>query len=179
MLNSPWFDLQGKPVMRGPGTWALRALAKVQPLRALTLPPSVYGDTLHLSGTGEWDYDLTLKPSAGFPVTIGWLNAIRRGQAQLHRGLDVGVACLVLRSDRTHFSSRYSSASDSADVVLDVRQIARWAGCLGSATTVVPIAGARHDVFLSTAQPRAEAYRQLADWLDRHQTAAGPPTPAD
>ena len=169
VLNSPWFDLQGKPVMRGPVTWAMRGLARVRPLRALDLPGSVYTGTLHTSGTGEWDFDVDLKPLDGFPVTIGWLNAVRRGHARLHRGLDVGVPSLVLRSDKTHFSRTYSGASDRADTVLDVQQIARWARCLGGETAVVPVPDARHDVFLSLAEPRRRAYDSLDAWLRSHQ----------
>jgi alpha-beta hydrolase superfamily lysophospholipase len=52
------------------------------------------------------------------------------------------------------------------DAVLDVKQIARWAGCIGNRTTVVPVADAKHDVFLSLAEPRAAAFRELANWLD-------------
>lgn len=169
VLNSPWFDLQGKPVHRGPLTQALRVLAKVQPFRELKLAPGVYGQTLHISGTGEWDFDLGLKPLAGFPVTIGWLNAVRRGHARLHRGLDVAVPSLVLRSSQSHFAADYSPLSDRADTVLDVSQIARWAGCLGAETTVAPVQDARHDVFLSLPEPRERAYAALATWLDQHQ----------
>jgi len=171
VLNSPWFDLQGKTVHRGPLTQALRVLAKAQPFRELPLAPGVYGQTLHVSGTGEWNFDLALKPLAGFPVTFGWLNAVRRGHARLHRGLDVGVPSLVLRSTRSHFSRDYSPLSDRADTVLDAKQIARWAGCLGGETTVVPIRDARHDVFLSLPEPREHAYAVLATWLDAHQLA--------
>jgi len=173
VLNSPWFDLQGKPVTRGALTQVLRMLAKVQPLRVLTGPPGVYGQTLHISGTGEWDFDTALKPLGGFPVALGWLNAVRRGQARLHRGLDVGVPSLILRSDRSDFSRHYSPLSDHADTVLDVRQIARWAGCLGAETTVVPIEGARHDVFLSLAGPREHAYAVTAGWLGQHVPPVG------
>jgi alpha-beta hydrolase superfamily lysophospholipase len=169
VLNSPWFDLQGKPVQRGPVTQALRVLSKVRPLRTLGPELTVYGKTLHVSGTGEWDFDLALKPLAGFPVTLGWLNAIRRGHAQLHRGLDVGVPSLVLRSSRTHYSRTYSAEDDRADGVLDVRQIARWAGCLGDETTVVPIPDARHDVFLSLPDVRKHAYDRLGGWLRDHE----------
>jgi alpha-beta hydrolase superfamily lysophospholipase len=168
VLNSPWFDLQGKPVYRGPITWALRPLAKVRPFREIRLPPGVYASTLHTSGTGEWSFDLDLKPFDGFPVTVGWLNAVRRGHAQLHRGLNVGVPSLILRSDRTHYARSYSADSDRADTVLDVRQIARWAGCLGDETTVVPIHGARHDVFLSQHDARTSAYAKVDEWLVQH-----------
>jgi alpha-beta hydrolase superfamily lysophospholipase len=171
VLNSPWFDLQGKPAQRTVMTQALRLIAKVHPFRALDVPTGVYGSTLHTSGTGEWDFDVDLKPLAGFPVTVGWLNAVRRGHAELHRGLDVGVPSLVLRSDRTHYSATYSEASDRADTVLDVRQIARWAGCLGGETTVVPIADARHDVFLSLPEARRAVYERVAAWLTDHQLA--------
>lgn len=172
VLNSPWFDLQGGPRMRDVGTLALWAVAKVQPLRALELGGSVYGSTLHTSGTGEWDFDLELKPIDAFPITVGWLNAVRRGHARLHRGLDVGVPALVLRSDKTHWSRRYSDKSDRADTVLDVRQIARWAGCLGGETSVVPVVDARHDVFLSLPEPRQAAYDAVDAWLRQHGLVA-------
>lgn len=168
VLNSPWFDLQGAPVLRGPVTQAVRALAKAQPKRVFKAMPGVYGRTIHVSGTGEWDFDLALKPLEGFPVTLGWLNAIRRGHARLHRGLDVGVPSLVLRSSVSDFSGRYTDLSDNADLVLDVTQIARWAGCLGDETTVMPIEGARHDVFLSRPAARAHAYAALSGWLGQH-----------
>jgi alpha-beta hydrolase superfamily lysophospholipase len=168
VLNSPWFDLQGKPVNRGALTQALRVAGKTAPFRELKLAPGVYGRTLHASATGEWDFDLAMKPLAGFPVTFGWLNAVRRGHARLHRGLDVGVPSLVLRSTRSHFSRHYSSLSDRSDTVVDVAHIARWAGCLGGEMTIVPIEDARHDVFLSLPEPREHAYAAVASWLDRH-----------
>jgi alpha-beta hydrolase superfamily lysophospholipase len=52
------------------------------------------------------------------------------------------------------------------DAVLDVTQIAKWAGCIGNRSTIVPVADAKHDVFLSLTQPRQVAYRQLDLWLD-------------
>lgn len=166
--NSPWYDLQGSSMMRGPVTQALRVMSKAQPLRELKSGLSTYGASIHRDGTGEWDFDLTFKPLTGFPVTVGWLNAVRRGHARLHRGLDIGVPALVLRSDKTHYSARYSERTDVADVVLDVRQIQRWAGCLGQETLVVPIPDARHDVFLSLKEARDAAYAVTQRWLRDH-----------
>jgi alpha-beta hydrolase superfamily lysophospholipase len=54
----------------------------------------------------------------------------------------------------------------SGDAVLDVTQIARWAGCIGDRTNIVPVPDAKHDVFLSLALPRQMAYRLLDLWLD-------------
>jgi alpha-beta hydrolase superfamily lysophospholipase len=174
VLNSPWFDLQVYPdARRAVLTQALRVLAKVAPFRTLKQEPGVYGDTLHASARGEWEFDVELKPLAGFPVSFGWLNAVRRGQVRLHRGVQIGVPSLVLRSDRTDLSGKYSDLSDRADLVLDVEQIAGRSGCLGDKNTVVTIEGARHDVFLSSPEVRGRAYAALGDWLDQHPEVTG------
>ena len=171
VLNSPWLDLQGNAIQRGPVTQALRLLARVRPFGVLRLPPGVYGQTLHVTGTGEWDFDVDLKPLEGFPVTFGWLNAIRRAHARVHQGLRSSLPTLVLRSTATHFSTRYSEASDRADLVLDTAQIGRWARSLGSQVTDVPVQDARHDVFLSIPDSRRSAYAALDAWLTQHDLA--------
>jgi alpha-beta hydrolase superfamily lysophospholipase len=173
VLNSPWFDLQGKPWMRSWGTQAFRVMARIRPFERPNLPGSdAYGSSLHSSANGAWDYDLEWKPIGGFPITYGWINAIRRGHARLHQGLDVGVPSLVLRSTRSRSARTWSPEVDELDAVIDTRQIARWAGCLGGEVTVVPITGARHDVFLSNDEPRAEVYRVLDRWLRDHDLVA-------
>ena len=167
VLNSPWLDLQGHWVLRGPVTQLVRVISKALPFQALRHRLGVYGKTLHVSGTGEWEFDTDLKPLDGFPVTLGWLNAVRRAHSVVHRGIETGVPVLVLRSDRSHFSGAYSPLSDRSDIVLDTRQIGRWAGSLGGEVTDVPITDARHDVFLSLPEARARAYTALGKWLDQ------------
>ena len=125
-----------------------------------------YGASLHASREGEWDYDLAWKPLQGVAVRAGWLRAVRRGHAALHRGLDVGCPSLVLRSDRSVLATSWRAEVDAGDAVLDVAQIARWAGCLGGRTLVAPVPGARHDVFLSAGDAREQAYRELDAFLD-------------
>jgi alpha-beta hydrolase superfamily lysophospholipase len=171
ILNSPFFDLQGPAILRtAPTSAALRALARVRKMKVIRKPtPGGYGTTLHREYSGEFDYDLTWKPLGGFPVTFGWINAVRRGHARLHRGLDVGAPNLILRSDHSVAEPRGSADANAiqfGDAVLDVRQIARWAGCVGNHTTIAPITDAKHDVFLSVSEPRAAAYRELDHWLD-------------
>jgi alpha-beta hydrolase superfamily lysophospholipase len=172
VLNSPFLDLHGPAILRtAPTSAALHALARMRKTRVVRKPvPGGYGTTLHRDFDGEFDYDLSLKPVGGFPITVGWINAVRRAQARLHRGLDVGVPNLILRSDHSVGEGAAPDALARGDAVLDVTQIARWAGCVGgSHTTVAPIADAKHDVFLSLAAPRAAAYDELDRWLDRHE----------
>ncbi|MFZ2511488.1 MAG: alpha/beta hydrolase [Gordonia sp. (in: high G+C Gram-positive bacteria)] len=168
LLNSPWLDLQGEALLRsGAATRVIKAVAGRRP--KLLVPrelSSAYGESLHTEANGEWTYDLERKPLEGFPVTFGWLNAVRQGQHRIHRGIEVGVPVLVLRSDKSRFSSSYDVAVDTADCVLNVKQIAQWASFLGSRVLSVAITDARHDVFLSQQRPRERAYQAAADWLD-------------
>lgn len=167
LLNSPWFDLQGPAYYRSIlGTAVINVMGAATPKRIVPVGGGdSYGTSLHSSGQGEWTYDLAWKPLRGFPARFGWLRAVRRGQAQLHRGLDVGCPSLLLRSSRSHFAREHRPEVDTADAVLDVTQIARWAGCLGDRTVTVPIEGARHDVFLSNPDAREAAYDELDAWL--------------
>jgi alpha-beta hydrolase superfamily lysophospholipase len=176
VLNSPWLDLQGPAILRNPGTSAaIRAMSRIRKnMVARPAGEGGYGATLHRDYAGEFDYSLKWKPIGGFPVTFGWIDAIRRGHAQLHRGLDVGMPNLILRSDRSVREVRDPQEIQRGDAVLDVRHIARWAGCIGNRQTVVPIVDAKHDVFLSLAEPRAAAYRELDRWLDGFTTADDP-----
>jgi alpha-beta hydrolase superfamily lysophospholipase len=171
VLNSPWLDLQGPAILRtAPTGAAIGALSRIRKKRVVRPPTEGgYGATLHRDYGGDFNYDLNWKPIGGFPVTFGWIHAIRRGQAALHRGLDVGVPNLILRSDhsvREVTDPLKIEEIQRGDAVLDVKQIARWAGCIGNRTTIVPIVDAKHDVFLSVSESRQAAYCELAKWLD-------------
>lgn len=168
VLNSPFLELPGPAIVRHSATVALIAgLSRVRSKGVARTPAEGgYGTTLHRDYGGEFDYNLQWKPVGGFPITFGWLHAIRRGQARLHRGLDVGVPNLILRSDHSVQETPDPASMQCGDAVLDVTQIARWAGCIGNQSAIVPVTDAKHDVFLSSSQPRETAYRHLDLWLD-------------
>ena len=168
VLNSPFLDLHGPPVLRlGVTSATIGALSRVRTKGVVRgSSKGGYGTSLHRDYGGDFDYNLQWKPLGGFPITLGWLHAVRRGQTRLHRGLDVGVPNLILRSDHSVREGTDPAAMQCGDAVLDVTQIARWAGCIGNRTTIIPVADAKHDVFLSMPQPRRVAYRELGRWLD-------------
>ena len=167
VLNSPFLDLNGPAILRTQTTArALGAASRVRKTRVVRAAgKGGYGTTLHRDYDGEFDYNLQWKPIGGFPVTVGWISAIRRAQAQLHRGLDVGVPNLVLRSDHSVAETADAEMLQRGDAVLNVAHIARWAGCVGNRQTIVPVVDAKHDVFLSLPGPREAAYRELDRWL--------------
>ena len=170
VLNSPFLDLHGRAILRlGVTSATIAALSRMRGKAvARASGAGGYGSSLHRDYDGEFDYNLQWKPLGGFPVTFGWLHAVRRGQARLHRGLDVGVPNLILRSDHTVGEDAGPQALQRGDAVLDVAQIARWAGCIGNRSTIIPVPDAKHDVFLSLEEPRRLVYRHLDRWLDDH-----------
>ena len=179
VLNSPFLDLHGPAILRAGVTGAtIAALSRLRTKGVVRgTSKGGYGSSLHRDYHGEFDYNLQWKPLGGFPITFGWLHAVRRGQTRLHRGLDVGVPNLILRSDHSVRENADPASLQCGDAVLDVTQIARWAGCIGNRSIIIPVPDAKHDVFLSMPQPRRIAYRRLDRWLDdylktRHNTDA-------
>ncbi len=166
VLNSPWLDLNGSLLLRTAGTRLIDQIGALRP-RA-TLPRNVtglYGRSLHREHSGEWDYDLAWKPLESFPVSAGWLRAVRHGHARVHRGLGLELPTLVLSSARSSHPVAWEPVVDDSDVVLDVELMARWVHKLSSHTTHVRIPGARHDVTLSRASVRALAFDEIGRWL--------------
>jgi alpha-beta hydrolase superfamily lysophospholipase len=174
VLNSPFLELPGPAILRAGVTSAtIGALSRVRTKGvARGTSHGGYGSSLHRDHGGEFDYNLEWKPLGGFPITFGWLHAVRRGQVRLHHGLDVGVPNLILRSDHSVRESTDPKAMQRGDAVLDVTQIARWAGCIGNLSTIIPVADAKHDVFLSLEQPRRVAFGHLDRWLDDYLQAS-------
>ena len=166
VLNAPWFDLQGKAWVRLGLTPVVEQVAKRQPMRVVPRTVTgLYARSLHRDHEGEWDFDLAWKPLESWPAYAGWLAAIRRGHATLHRGLDLTFPALVLSSARSTAPTELGEDVHSTDIVLDVEQIRRWSSSLGRHVTYVGIDGARHDVFLSREEPRVRAFAELGRWL--------------
>jgi alpha-beta hydrolase superfamily lysophospholipase len=169
VLNSPWLDMQGGLLIRTLGTAVIDQVGARAPRRLV--PRTVdgfYARGLHVDHEGEWDFNLDWKPLDSWPVYAGWLRAIRRGHAELHRGLEVGCPVLVLSSGGTRWPKEMGPDVHNYDIVLEVPQIRRWAVALGRHVTYVAIEGARHDVVLSLPEPRAQVYAELDRWVSAY-----------
>lgn len=170
VLNSPWLDMMYPPLLLKVAVPLLITLGVR--FRGIPLPGGnlgAYGVSIYRGEQGEWDFDTTFKPVQGFPKFLGWVRAVLIGQREVHRGnIDVGVPVLTLCSTRSWLNRPYSAATDTADAVLDVEQIERWAPSLGKRVTVSPVEGARHDVYLSLRHAREQALETTTDWLREH-----------
>lgn len=168
ILNSPWLDMQFpawqvallKPVLN-----AFGAIFPSLPL--LQRGEGTYGKSIQKDEHGEWDFNTEWKPIDGHRKYLGWIRAVLQGQEQIHAGdVDTGVPTLTLCSSHSYLGEEYSPAADTADTVLDVDQIRRWAPTLSAHAQVQAIDGARHDVFLSERHAREAAFKAVFTWLD-------------
>ncbi|GGO82380.1 alpha/beta hydrolase [Nonomuraea cavernae] len=167
VLNSPFFDLNVSAPLR------LAADLLKTPLSYTSRPlplgvSTVYGQSLHSSEQGEWDYDLELKPLGGFAVHAMWLAAVRRAQRRLHAGLAVDVPVLVLASARGLRVRDFVPEARAADIVLDPRQIARWSTSIGPHVTCVRVADGVHDLVLSSEPVRKQVFAEIDRWLNAY-----------
>lgn len=166
VLNSPWFDLQGTWVERGPVTQAVHVLGRIAPRLVVSHLGEGYGRALHRDSGGEWDYDLRWKPYAGFPVRAGWLAAIRRGHRKIARGLALRCPVLLCTSGRSGPGSGDTATLLGTDAVLDVAHMHVGGTRLGTAVDVSVIEGGAHDLALSPAPARENYLTTVLDWLD-------------
>jgi alpha-beta hydrolase superfamily lysophospholipase len=171
VLNSPWFDLMGSWLLRGPVTQVVDILGGFVPRLPLSGLTPHYGRSLHSTTGGEWDYDLKLKPLEGFAVLAGWFRAIRRGHARLAQGLAIGCPVFVCCATKSGPSDRWHEAITRTDSVLDVEQIAGRAHKLGPRVTLLRIAGGIHDLSLSPEPARGAFFDALFRWTGAYVPA--------
>jgi alpha-beta hydrolase superfamily lysophospholipase len=166
ILNSPWLEMHGSALVRRAASRMVGPVARLRPEAVLRLPPrGFYWRTISNSADGEWALDDRYRPPMAFPVRAGWLNAVLAGHAKVARGLNIEVPVLVLLSRGSANGLFWTEEMRRTDAVLDVNVIAARTLTLGRTVTVERIDGALHDVFLSPADVRADAYARLARWL--------------
>lgn len=164
-LNSPFFDFNAPWFFRRPVVTTVGRTSGRSPYRVVPLGvKGLYGQSLHSEHRGEWTYNLAWKPVESFPVRLGWLEAIRRGQRRLHKGLSIDVPILLACSTRTFRGNRWHEGIQLADAVLDVEHMVRWAPQLGRHVTIARFDGGMHDLLLSGEKVRNAVLQELGRW---------------
>jgi alpha-beta hydrolase superfamily lysophospholipase len=166
VLNSAFFDFNEPWVTREVVSPLTVRLGRSRPKTTMPfkLTP-VYGESIHSSARGEWEYNLAWKPLAGFPIYAGWLAAIRTGHIRVHRGLDIPVPVFSAASAASYKGKRWSDAARTADAVLNVEHIVRWSAGLGPLVTIARIEHGLHDLALSAPGARQRYFDEIARWL--------------
>lgn len=165
VLNSPWLDLQGSPLLRAITAPVLQRLRTTYPTTLLPLPNNgLYARTIEAELDGEWTMVRELKGVNDFQIRVGWLAAVLAGHDRVAVGLSIDCPVLVLTSARSDFRRTWDEALLRADAVLDVDKIAARAVRLGNHVTMVRIDGGLHDLALSAEAVRGRYFDEVARW---------------
>ncbi len=168
ILNSPFFDMNlGGWFVEDLCLPVISGLGKLFPdwrVQKGSEEPGGYGRSISKEWDGEWPFDTQFKRIESLPITASWLRAIHRGQRTLQKGLDISCPVLVLRSDKS-VNGEYSSAYMSADAVLDVLDMTKYAQGLGDDVTEVVVKDGMHDLVLSAPEVRYPLYGQIFEWI--------------
>jgi len=166
ILNSPFLEFNEPAPMRALLLPASNIIGKHWPYAVLPKGlSSLYGESLHRSKRGEWEYNLQWKPINGFPVYWGWVRAIHGAHRRLQAGLDVQIPVLLLHSDASASPSKWQENSMRADTVLNVEDMKRYGPRIGNNVTLVEVPGGMHDLFLSAQPVREFALHTTLAWL--------------
>ena len=192
VLNAPWLEMQGSSLVRTLGAPVIERLARYQPRAALPMrdlgfysrilagtaheltelseeggdpPPGLSAEDLQDPAVTGWPLEPAWRTSPSATIRPGWLAAVLAGHSQVAAGLAITCPVLVLVSDASIFATRWTEEMRRADTVIDAELTARRSLNLGPLVTVARVQDAVHDVFLSRAPVRSEAYRELTRWL--------------
>lgn len=128
-----------------------------------------YGISLHKSYKGSWDYNLLYKPIKGVPLYFAWLNAIKKAQELLHRGLSVHCPTLVLSSDSSSNPKVWQEQLiRQTDIILNVRDIERYSKSISPEAQYQQIKHGIHDLYLSEPDVANRAISRTIEWISEH-----------
>lgn len=166
VLNGPLFGLRYRRSQQL-GLQFLPLLMRVRPHAIVSQAPSLYSQRLLVGHGGRWEFDTTWKTPRGVPTTASWINAVRRAQRRIRRGLGIQVPVLVARAASTGPEREDNPLFDAQDVVTDVEACARLAPLLGTHVDALAVEGAIHDLALSADGPRTEFFTHMFAWLHK------------
>lgn len=166
-VNSPFYDFNMNPIKRAVGVPSLSRLAQKFP--NLQFPSELnkwYTASLHKDLKGEWDFNLDWKKSSYPKVRISFIRAIYEAQKEIHQGVRVDVPVLVMHSHQTKNPRKWGKDAQSSDVILDVKDIQKYAKKIQGDVTIREIPNGVHDLVLSEKTVRDSVYQQLFSWLE-------------
>jgi len=165
ILNSPFFDFNNPPALKL-FIPVVAAVGRMFP--HLPSPEGLkegYATSLHKDFKGEWDFSLDWKPIKGFDINLGWVNAIYTAQKELQNGLMIKCPVLVMYSAKSVAPGDYNKSMHTADAVLNVEHIVKYAKVIGDNVKEVVIKDGIHDLVLSRKDVRDEVYKVMTEFV--------------
>jgi alpha-beta hydrolase superfamily lysophospholipase len=174
VLSSPWLVAHGGAAAGRVLEAALRPASLRWPRQQLPLPSRGYfWRAVAKEAGGEWELREDLRPRNAFPVRVGWLHGVLQGQRLLRSGPRIELPSLLLASTTSDVGPVWRERMRERDAVLSIAPMRRAAAELCVQLDEALVEGGLHDVLLSPAPVRNEAYGRLGNWLEQLGWQAG------
>jgi len=169
ICNSPFYDFNLNLVERKLGIPFLSFLGRFFPNKLISSGfTKLYGYSLHINKHGEWRYSLQWKPHDIPRVNLGFIKAIYKAQQNIHSGLHIDKPILVLHSDKSIYTKKWTDKLMKGDAVLNVDHIQKYASKLQGDVSIMTINNGMHDLILSRKPVRDATYKNMFDWLKKN-----------
>lgn len=170
ILNSPFLDFN-VPFYMKPfiGVVAKNKVAK-DAYASNDQMSDIYGKSLLKAYNGEWEYNTQWKPIKPFPVFYAWILAVQHTQELIQEvALHEDFPILLMYSEQSGNTSKWTATSQSSDIVLNVKDIEKIGDKLGAYVEKVSIKDGIHDLFLSRQEVRENALSVVTAFLSKHK----------
>lgn len=172
VLNSPFMEMNYGFITRDLLIPAVSFLGRFFPNIDIPRGDNTnYGESIHKSYRGEWEYNTDIKSLSSITVNTGWLRAIHLAHHDVQKGLKLEVPVLVMHSNCNIDQDEWSDDYMHCDGVLDVEHIRRYGANLGDNVKLVEITGGMHDLILSRKDVRDNVYKVMLDFMDASMPA--------
>lgn len=166
--NSPFYDFNMRPFEKKYLLPQISALGEKLP--NMLFPSRLnkfYVHSLHQFYQGEWVFNLEWKKPKMPLVQLSFISAIHQAQKEIHACVTLDVPALIMHSHQTKYPLRFNRDAQSSDVILDVKDIVKYAKKINGDVQLCQLQDALHDVVLSKRVVRQKAYQKLFTWLSQ------------
>lgn len=170
ILNSPFFDMNESKFNENFGIPMVSFLGGI--FKNSTLKgdlSTAYGESLLKKYKGEWSFDTTKKTLVGREKRWSWIRAIHKAHNEVQKGLNIQCPVLLMSSDRSYVGTVWNPSFQTADCVLDVKDIQKYGQNISKQTKRLIIPGGMHDLVLSKKNVREAVYREMFNWLNSNK----------
>lgn len=179
LLNSPWYGINENWLIKNVIMKATYAIGKLFPFSKTPkgLDPnyacSVHKDQFievkkanNVYEKGVWDFNITWKSLGEFPVYRGFLRAVRNGQKNIQKGLDIKCPVFLLNSDKKgKRNKKIQPHYFNSDCVLNPEHMVKYISRVGEHIKQVTIKDGMHDLALSQKRVRERYFKEIKQWL--------------
>lgn len=166
--NSPFYNMNMGFLIRALGIPVFSCQGKKHPDVIIHEKNNIglYGQSLHKSAHGEWEFNTKWKQIVSPEVNKGWIRAIHKGQVKARKGLTIDKPILVLHSSKSVYEKEWNDKMFEGDAVLNVKHIEKRGNKIKGDHSVLTIENGMHDLVLSPKSVRDNVYHTLFQWLN-------------